>query len=232
MRQDAAYRHLHDALSGTAPMVRVKSRPPYSDASQSKVYLNPLSRATCDAKTGEWTISGEAIAPPNPLMSESATAAEHEQLAKALAGLQQQQQSTPGVGVDIELVSSINIDNETFIERNFTAREIAYCRSAPDPRASFTGRWCAKEAAIKAVSSFAATAAATEMAEFKPQAVWTGGAGGPLADIEIVPASTGAPTVIFHGPARDAVKRAGVRHVTLSISHSGSYAMAMASASL
>ena len=46
-----------------------------------------------------------------------------------------------------------HLNNVLPTRRNFTEAEIAYCLAQPDPRASFTGRWCAKEATIKALSS-------------------------------------------------------------------------------
>jgi len=49
------------------------------------------------------------------------------------------------IGVDVELISSINIDNENFIERNFTSAEQEYCPKAPSSQASFAGRSSAKE---------------------------------------------------------------------------------------
>ncbi len=41
--------------------------------------------------------------------------------------------------MDAEEVAAINIDNETFVERNFTSKEAAYCRAATDPWATFAG---------------------------------------------------------------------------------------------
>ena len=67
--------------------------------------------------------------------------------AKALSSLNK---SSKGVGVDVELLSAINIDNETFIERNFTGNEVEYCLNTAHPQASFTGTWSAKEAVFKA----------------------------------------------------------------------------------
>ena len=81
------------------------------------------------------------------------------------------------VGVDVESISAINIENDTFIERNFTEKEIAYCQKAANPQASFTGKWSAKEAVFKSLG-------------VKGQ-----GAGAALKDIEIGNDETGAPVV-------------------------------------
>lgn len=80
------------------------------------------------------------------------------------------------VGVDIESVTAINIDNEVFLQRNYTESEQQYCRSAPDPQQSFAGRWAAKEAVFKSLQ------------------LPSKGPGAPLKDIEIL-SSGGIPTV-------------------------------------
>ncbi|KAJ2908853.1 fatty acid synthase alpha subunit Lsd1 [Coemansia aciculifera] len=126
--------------------------------------------------------------------------------------------SDRGVGVDIEAIADINIENPTFVERNFTAAEQAYCWSRPNPHASFAGKWCAKEAAVKAVSSIVST----------DQVVWTKGSAAPLVDIEICVGASAAPQVVFHGEAKEAVERAGISLVRVSISHIDLYAIATA----
>ncbi|KAJ2147130.1 fatty acid synthase alpha subunit Lsd1 [Coemansia sp. RSA 353] len=123
-----------------------------------------------------------------------------------------------GIGVDIELITDINIENDTFIERNFTADEQAYCWARPNPHASFAGKWCAKEAVIKAVSSL----------NLQTPKVWVKGDAAPLIDIEIVIAESGAPQVVFHGDAKDASIKAGVTWVKVSISHIDDFAIATA----
>lgn len=51
--------------------------------------------------------------------------------------------------------------------------QIEYCSAAPDPTASFAGRWAAKEAVFKSLS------------------VSSKGAGASMQDIEILPTETG-----------------------------------------
>jgi len=125
-----------------------------------------------------------------------------------------------GVGVDVELVHALSLESH-FLDRNFTAAEQAYCWNAADPRASFAGRWSAKEAAIKAVSSLALDADS----ELK---VWTEGAGAPLKDVEILPSGNGAPVVVFHGEANKVARECGVHQVKVTISHAGNYSVAVA----
>ena len=81
------------------------------------------------------------------------------------------------VGVDVESIDAINIDNETFVHRNFTDAEQAYCHTAPNAHASFAGRWSAKEAVFKSLG------------------VKSRGGGAALKDIEIGADEKGAPIV-------------------------------------
>ena len=97
--------------------------------------LNPLARATADGK------GSYAFPKKLPAVVPGSTA-EHLSAAKAMAD---GASSALGLGTDVELIGSVPSDNPTFVERNFTAAEIAYCDRAPDRAASFAGRWTAKE---------------------------------------------------------------------------------------
>lgn len=122
-----------------------------------------------------------------------------------------------GIGVDVQLISEINIENPNFLERNFTPAEIAYCRAAPDPHASFAGRWAAKEAVVKAKMNV------------KPEGRnYTRGGGAPLIEIEILPGISGAPVVVQHGRAVESARELGIGEIKVSISHSGEYVVAAA----
>jgi fatty acid synthase subunit alpha len=173
-RQKKAYRFFHNGLVNNSIFV-AKNKAPYEDELQSKVFLNPDYRVTMDKKTSELKYPAKF---PSVADSEAAsTKAVIESLVKAHAA------ENSKVGVDVEKIDSINIENETFIERNFTANEQQYCRNAPSPQASFAGRWSAKEAVFKSLG------------------VCSKGAGAPLKDIEIENDSNGAPTVkVFHIP--------------------------------
>ncbi|KAI0243885.1 fatty acid synthase alpha subunit Lsd1, partial [Massospora cicadina] len=211
-RQAKAYRYFHDSITGVAGLVRIKHEAPYTPELESSVYLNPRARATYDTAKNSYRFEDAAsraeVTPADSNLTKDI-------LSKLSFGQER------GVGVDVELVSAINVENDTFIERNFTPTEIGYCRSRPDPQASFAGRWAAKEAVIKSVSSFALDRAP----------VWTQGAGAPLIDIEIVTGLSEAPKVVFHNAAAKAAQQAEVKEVKVSISHSGHYAVAMAIAS-
>ncbi|KAJ3244145.1 3-oxoacyl-[acyl-carrier-protein] synthase [Chytriomyces hyalinus] len=215
-RETASYRYYHETLTGVAPFVRIKNAAPYTDAQQSSVYLNPLARASKDGK-GSWSFNEKGI--KSTSVRSSPTEVE---VTKALVEAAAQVTPSPGqgVGVDVQLVSEVNIDNAAFVERNFTKAERAYCDASAHPQSSYAGRWAAKEAVIKAVSSLSSDSGP----------VWTQGSGAPLIDIEILREDGKAPEVQFHGDAKAAVKKAGVDRVKVTISHSGSYAVAMATA--
>lgn len=168
-RQKKAYRYFHDGLINNT-MFRAKDKSPYEEAQMNKVFLNPSARVSMNKKEAKLLYPATPAKPVKDPKTEE-TRKMVESLAKATAS------ENSKVGVDVESVSAINIDNETFIERNFTAKEQAYCRKAPNPQASFAGRWSAKEAVFKALG------------------VEGKGAGAPLKDIEITNDEKGAPTV-------------------------------------
>ncbi|KAJ1548194.1 3-oxoacyl-[acyl-carrier-protein] synthase [Nowakowskiella sp. JEL0078] len=210
-RQVQSYRYFHETLTGTASFVRVKNAAPYTDAQQSSVYLNPLARASYDRNTGSWNFNAGASAKATPDVSVTTALANSVQhLDKGLIGR--------GVGLDVQLISEVNVENEEFIKRNFTNEEIRYCESSPSRQSSYAGRWAAKEAVVKAVTNAAGTI------------VFDKGSAAPLREIEIIRKEGLAPEVVFHGEAKTAVNKAGIKEVKVSISHSGAYGVAMAAA--
>jgi holo-[acyl-carrier protein] synthase len=118
-----------------------------------------------------------------------------------------------GVGTDIVAVGRISAlirDRGTaFLERWFTAREIDYCSSKAIPGRHFAARFAAKEAVVKAL----------------PLA-WDGPL--PWRSIEIVNDLHGAPLVSLSGAIFDAATRAGISDISVSLSHCGEYATAIA----
>ncbi|KAF2473131.1 fatty acid synthase-like protein [Lindgomyces ingoldianus] len=204
-RQKKAYRYFHDGLINNT-MFRAKDKAPYEEEKMQEVFLNPHARVTIDKKTAQYAYPAKVEAPKKDAKSEE-TRKMVESLTQASAT-----QNTK-IGVDVETVGSINIENETFLERNFTDSEIAYCQKAGSPQASFTGKWSAKEAVFKSLG------------------VKGKGAGASLREIEIVNDETGAPTVKLHGFAEQEAKRVGVKKLSVSISHSDEQAVAVAVAS-
>lgn len=167
-RQKRAYRFFHNGMINNTLFV-AKTHSPYSDDLESKVFLNPESRVTVN-KTSELTYPSSMPKKVEDKKTES-TRQMVESLAKATAT------ENSKIGVDVESVEAINIENETFVERNFTTKEQQYCRKAASPQASFAGRWSAKEAVFKSLG------------------VCGKGAGAPLSDIEITNDDNGAPIV-------------------------------------
>ncbi|KAF7856304.1 hypothetical protein EAF04_009832 [Stromatinia cepivora] len=202
-RQKKAYRYFHNGMI-TNTLFVAKDKSPYTDDQQGAVFLNPEARVSVDKKT-----SALAYAPnfAKKVINKEKTEST-KQLVESLA----KGAATPSnkVGVDVEDIAAINIENEAFLERNFTEKEVAYCKQAPHPQASFAGKWSAKEAVFKSLG------------------VASKGAGAPLKEIEITNNEKGAPIVSLHGDAATAAKKAGVKEISISISHSDSQAIAIA----
>ncbi|KAL8824963.1 MAG: hypothetical protein Q9191_004701 [Dirinaria sp. TL-2023a] len=206
-RQKRAYRYFHNGLITNSLFV-AKTDTPYAEAQQSKVFLDPTSRVTKDKKTSQLTYPENPSTAPDPSATVAATKQTTKQMIETLAQANQSTQSK--IGVDVESVDAINIENESFVERNFTDAEQAYCRKAPNVQASFAGRWSAKEAVFKSLG------------------VQSRGAGAALRDIEVVNGENGAPVVKLYGDAKEAAAKAGVKAVDVSISHTDAQAIAVA----
>ena len=173
-RQKRAYRYFHNGFINNTLFV-AKAHAPYSDIQQSQVFLDPTARVTKDKKSSELTFPVTSSKVPTS-KDEDSTRQMVESLAKATAT------ENSKVGVDIESVDAINIENETFVERNFTAKEQEYCNRAPNPQASFAGKWSAKEAVFKSLG------------------VNGKGAGAGMKEIEILNDQKGAPVVTVSLP--------------------------------
>jgi len=109
------------------------------------------------------------------------------------------------VGLDIQDVAGLpaaaDYWEDTFYAATFAKPEIAYAAARPDPRIHFAGFWCAKEALRKCDASFAAVDPAATLVAHEP---------------------AGRPFLIWKTNSGEA----RLRHA-LSISHSGSIAMAI-----
>ncbi|KAF2445148.1 hypothetical protein P171DRAFT_359339 [Karstenula rhodostoma CBS 690.94] len=206
-RQKTSYRYFHDALINNT-MFRAKDKSPYEEERMQEVFLNPRARVTVDQKTKKYTFPKNL---DTGAIKKDAKAQETQKMLESIT--QASASANTKVGVDVERIDAINIENDTFLERNFTAQEIAYCQKAASPQSSFAGKWSAKEAVFKSLG-------------VKGQ-----GAGAALKDIEIVNDENGAPTVQLSGTAQQEAKRVGMKKVTISISHSDDQAVAVAVAS-
>ena len=115
-----------------------------------------------------------------------------------------------GLGLDAtdirRIVATIERYGDRFVERIFTAGEIAYSRRRRQPAIHFAGRFAAKEAAMKALG--------------------TGHSHGVLwRDVEVLRRG-GPPQLQFHGGAGRRFKKMGGRSSLLTITHSEDLAMA------
>src|SRR4051812_29131812 len=95
-----------------------------------------------------------------------------------------------------ELVSRYG---DRFLQRVFTAGEIAYCTRRRDPAPHLAGRFAAKEAAMKALGTG-----------------WTRDVN--WHDVEVVRAD-GPPSLLLHGGAAMIADRLGVARALVSITH-------------
>jgi holo-[acyl-carrier protein] synthase len=106
------------------------------------------------------------------------------------------------IGIDMDKVEKFNLDrNSSFIKNNFTLKEIDYAFSKSSPKETLCGLFCAKEAIIKALDR---------------QDVL-------LREIEISWDSSGRPIAKI---LKNGISAEG--EFSISISHSGEYAVAMA----
>lgn len=201
-RAQEAYKVMTEMMT-TNSLVRIKDGPPYSPELERAVLLNPMARATFDPKTRSYSYTTNL---DKNIPFDTANA---KTVANALAS----NPTAAGVGVDQELIMSVPSWNSTFVERNFTDAEIAYCRSQPSPQASFAGRWVGKEAVFKSLG------------------VASKGAATPMKDIEILPNESGVPTVTLRGDAKATAESRGISQVLVSLSHSETVAIAFAQSS-
>jgi holo-[acyl-carrier protein] synthase len=112
--------------------------------------------------------------------------------------------------VDIDRVArSIERYGRRFLERVYTAQEIAYCeRKRRNAAESYAARFAAKEAGAKALG--------TGM-----------GFGVTWREIEVGREPAGRPLLVLHGRAAELAQAMGVQRSSLSITHTDTRAMAM-----
>ena len=115
-----------------------------------------------------------------------------------------------GVGIDAteirRIAESIERWGDRFVNKVFTADEIAYCRRRKDFASSFAARFAAKEAAMKALGT-----------GHSRGVFWTG--------IEVV-RHHGPPHLRFHGGAAARMAQMGATGSFLTLSHSQELAIA------
>jgi holo-[acyl-carrier protein] synthase len=118
-----------------------------------------------------------------------------------------------GVGTDLmetkRIEESIERFGDRFLERVFTAGEIAYClRKKKNAAESFAARFAAKEAGAKALGT-----------GISRGVTWK--------ELEVRREANGRPTLHLSGRAAELAGAMGVRRMQLSLTHSRELAMAV-----
>lgn len=115
-----------------------------------------------------------------------------------------------GTGLDAteihRIADAIDRYGDRFVQRVFTAEEIAYCRARKDAASSFAARFAAKEAAMKALGT-----------GHSRGVFWTG--------IEVF-RHGGPPNLRFHGGAAERFAALGATDSLLTLTHSRELAIA------
>jgi holo-[acyl-carrier protein] synthase len=121
------------------------------------------------------------------------------------------------IGTGVDIVETVRVrklvehNGERFLLRWFDTQEIAYCQGKAFPELHFAARLAAKEATFKAL----------RLSPAEPLC-W--------ADIVVARDADNSPRLVLSGQPRAAAERLGVDRLHLSLSHCGSYALAMVTA--
>ena len=98
---------------------------------------------------------------------------------------------------------------ERFTKRVFTAAEQAYARKNKNEVEKLAGRFAAKEAVLKLVGT-----------GWRGKIAWT--------DIEIINNPAGQPEVTLSGEVKKIAEQLGIKHLSVSITHTANFAIASA----
>ena len=116
-----------------------------------------------------------------------------------------------GTGVDLAEVprirASIERYGEKFIRRIYTPAEIAYVERKANKYERYAARFAAKEAGMKAIGT-----------GWRHGVTWQ--------DFEVANLRSGKPTLLLHGVAAGFAEKLGVKHISLSITHTAELGMA------
>jgi holo-[acyl-carrier protein] synthase len=116
-----------------------------------------------------------------------------------------------GLGLDVTEIDRVAAVlaryGDRFLNRVFTAGEIAYCQRHRDPAPSLAARFASKEAAMKALGTGAARGVG-----------WR--------DVEVVRHPGRAPQLRLHGGAASRFAEMGGRSSLMTITHAGNLAVA------
>lgn len=116
-----------------------------------------------------------------------------------------------GSGIDLtetgRIQKAVDRYGARFLDRVYTAAEQEYCRRKRNSAESLAARFAAKEAAAKALGT-----------GISRGVTWL--------EIEVVREPGGRPSLRFHGRAAQIAEGLGMAHAALSLTHTGSLAMA------
>lgn len=116
-----------------------------------------------------------------------------------------------GTGIDMieieRIAQTIERYGDRFLTRIFTPGEIAYCQNKKNSAESFAARFAAKEAGAKALGT-----------GIQHGVTWR--------ELEVRRLPGHRPNLFFSGRAREIAAQLGVRNISLSLTHSGTTAMA------
>jgi len=116
-------------------------------------------------------------------------------------------------GIDLvdcpRIEEMIKRHGQRFIERIFTAAEQAYAEANKDRVEKLAGRFAAKEAILKLMGT-----------GWRGKIAWT--------DIEVVNNAVGQPEVTLDGEVKKLADGLGIKHISVSITHTANFAIASA----
>ncbi len=116
-----------------------------------------------------------------------------------------------GSGIDIaepkRLEAAVHRRGQRFLERVFTPAERAYCERRRNKWERYAARFAAKEAAFKALGT-----------GWRGDVRWQ--------EVELINQPTGQPTLKLTGQAKQLAARLGVKHISVSITHTPQFALA------
>ena len=116
-------------------------------------------------------------------------------------------------GIDLvdcpRIEQMIERHGERFIKRVFTAAEQAYAGANKNEVEKLAGRFAAKEAILKLIGT-----------GWRGKIAWT--------DIEIINNPAGQPEVTLGGEVRKIADKLGIKHISVSITHTANFAIASA----
>jgi holo-[acyl-carrier protein] synthase len=116
-------------------------------------------------------------------------------------------------GIDLvdfpRIEEMIKQHGERFLNKVFTSAEQAYADTKKDGTEKLAGRFAAKEAVLKLMGT-----------GWRGKIAWT--------DIEVINNSTGQPEVTLTGEVKKIADKLGIKHISISITHTANFAIASA----